>query len=104
VLVRGTYDERMLQQLVARQRWHSILLGRPGARLARDKKDVVNARCALTGRPAELSRGGSRLRASSVIPGTLLLNANLGLKLIFQQLTQEFAPDVGTRDLDNLSI
>ena len=43
-LVRGTYDERMLQQLVARQRWHSILLGRPGAQLARDEKGVVNAR------------------------------------------------------------
>jgi hypothetical protein len=43
-LVRGTYDERMLHQLVARQRWHSILLGRPGARLTRDQEGQVNAR------------------------------------------------------------
>lgn len=43
-LVRGTYDERMLHQLVARQRWHSILLGRPGARLARDQRGHVDAR------------------------------------------------------------
>ena len=43
-LVRGTYDERMLHQLVARQRWHSILLGRPGARLARDQRGRVDAR------------------------------------------------------------
>lgn len=43
-LVRGTYDERMLHQLVARQRWHSILLGRPGARLARDQSGHINAR------------------------------------------------------------
>src|SRR5207245_4024865 len=34
LLVRGTYDERMLYQLVSRQRWHSVLLGRPAARLA----------------------------------------------------------------------
>lgn len=27
ILVRDTYDERMLYQLVARQRWHSVLLG-----------------------------------------------------------------------------
>ena len=43
-LVRGTYDERMLHQLVARQRWHSILLGRSGARLDRDKTGKVDAR------------------------------------------------------------
>lgn len=44
ILVRGTYDERMLHQLVARQRWHSVLLGRPGARLARDREGHVDAR------------------------------------------------------------
>jgi hypothetical protein len=44
VLVRGTYDERMLYQFVARQRWHGVLLGRAGARLARDKKGLVDAR------------------------------------------------------------
>jgi SNF2 family DNA or RNA helicase len=44
VLVRKTYDERMFRQLIARQRWHSILLGRPGARLARDREGRVEAR------------------------------------------------------------
>lgn len=44
VLVRGTYDERMLHQLVARQRWHSVLLGRSGAQLAHDKTGKVEAR------------------------------------------------------------
>lgn len=43
LLVRGTYDERMLHQLVARQRWHSVLLGRPGARLARDQDGRIDA-------------------------------------------------------------
>ncbi len=43
VLVRGTYDERMLHQLVARQRWHSVLLGRPAARLARDSSGNLDA-------------------------------------------------------------
>jgi superfamily II DNA/RNA helicase len=38
LLVRRTYDERMLHQLVARQRWHSVLLGRQAARLAKDDK------------------------------------------------------------------
>jgi hypothetical protein len=44
VLVRGTYDERMLHQLVARQRWHGVLLGRPGARLARDREGKLDVR------------------------------------------------------------
>lgn len=44
VLVRGTYDERMLHQLVARQRWHGVLLGRPSARLARDREWKLNVR------------------------------------------------------------
>jgi hypothetical protein len=44
LLVRRTYDERMLFQLVSRQRWHSVLLGRPAARLARDQKGVQEAR------------------------------------------------------------
>ena len=54
-LVRGTYDERMLQQLVARQRWHSVLLGRPGARIARDKNGVVQARLLEEGEARMLS-------------------------------------------------
>jgi hypothetical protein len=33
----------MLQQLVARQRWHSVLLGRPAAKLAKDKTGVEDA-------------------------------------------------------------
>jgi SNF2 family DNA or RNA helicase len=44
VLVRGTYDERMFQQLIARQRWHSVLLGKPAARLARDERGNIEAR------------------------------------------------------------
>ena len=43
VLVRKTYDERMLHQLVARQRWHAILLGRPGSRLAKDDRGTEEA-------------------------------------------------------------
>jgi hypothetical protein len=44
VLVQKTYDERMLHQLVARQRWHAILLGRQGARLAKDKHGTEEAK------------------------------------------------------------
>jgi hypothetical protein len=44
IFVRGTYDERMLHQLIVRQRWHSVLLGRTGARLARDNKGTIRAR------------------------------------------------------------
>lgn len=56
-LVRGTYDERMLHQLVARQRWHSILLGKTGARLARseDGQDGVAARIIDYGEAQKLS-------------------------------------------------
>ncbi len=43
-LVGDTYDERMLHQLVARQRWHSVLLGRSGAKLARDRNGSIEAR------------------------------------------------------------
>ncbi|MBI4475432.1 MAG: DEAD/DEAH box helicase [Acidobacteria bacterium] len=43
-LVGDTYDERMLHQLVARQRWHSVLLGRSGAKLARDRDGSIEAR------------------------------------------------------------
>jgi ERCC4-related helicase len=43
-LVKGTYDERMLHQLVVRQRWHSILLGKPAAKLARDEKGLAENR------------------------------------------------------------
>lgn len=37
LLVRGTYDERMLHQLVARQRWHTVLLGAAGKRVDVDE-------------------------------------------------------------------
>lgn len=33
-LVPDTYDERMFHQLVARDRWHGVLLGKPAAKLA----------------------------------------------------------------------
>lgn len=32
-LVPDTYDERMFHQLVARDRWHGVLLGKPALRL-----------------------------------------------------------------------
>lgn len=35
-LVPRTYDERMFHQLVARDRWHGVLLGKAGAKLAAD--------------------------------------------------------------------
>lgn len=37
LLVKNTYDERMFHQLIARQRWHGILLGRKALRLERDE-------------------------------------------------------------------
>lgn len=42
LLVKDTYDERMFHQLIARQRWHSILLGRKALQLGRD--ETANAR------------------------------------------------------------
>jgi ERCC4-related helicase len=36
LLVKDTYDERMFHQLIARQRWHGILLGRKALQLERD--------------------------------------------------------------------
>jgi superfamily II DNA or RNA helicase len=36
-LVPRTYDERMFHQLVARDRWHGVLLGKAGARLVADE-------------------------------------------------------------------
>jgi hypothetical protein len=42
LLVKDTYDERMFHQLIARQRWHGVLLGRKALQLDRD--DKVNAR------------------------------------------------------------
>jgi hypothetical protein len=36
-LVPRTYDERMFHQLVARDRWHGVLLGKAGANLASDE-------------------------------------------------------------------
>lgn len=35
LIVRETYDERMLHQVIARERWHSVLLGRPVKALTR---------------------------------------------------------------------
>jgi hypothetical protein len=32
-----TYDERMFHQLVARDRWHGVLLGKAAAGMAKDK-------------------------------------------------------------------
>ena len=39
-LVPRTYDERMFHQLVARDRWHGVLLGKPATRLDDDQADV----------------------------------------------------------------
>jgi len=39
-LVPRTYDERMFHQLVARDRWHGVLLGKPATRLDDDQTDV----------------------------------------------------------------
>jgi SNF2 family DNA or RNA helicase len=39
-LVPGTYDERMFHQLVARDRWHGVLLGRPSQALDDDEADA----------------------------------------------------------------
>lgn len=36
-LVPRTYDERMFHQLVARDRWHGVLLGKAGAKLVEDE-------------------------------------------------------------------
>ena len=36
-IVPRTYDERMFHQLVARDRWHGVLLGKAGAALAKDE-------------------------------------------------------------------
>jgi superfamily II DNA or RNA helicase len=40
-LVPRTYDERMFYQLVARDRWHGVLLGKPASRLDDDQVDVL---------------------------------------------------------------
>jgi superfamily II DNA or RNA helicase len=39
-IVPGTYDERMLHQLVARDRWHGVLLGKGASRLAEAEGDA----------------------------------------------------------------
>ena len=39
-LIPRTYDERMFYQLVARDRWHGVLLGKPASRLDDDQADV----------------------------------------------------------------
>jgi hypothetical protein len=40
-LVPDTYDERMFHQLVARDRWHEVLLGKPATRLKDEKRDAA---------------------------------------------------------------
>jgi superfamily II DNA/RNA helicase len=39
-LVPRTYDERMFHQLVARDRWHGVLLGKPSSKLSDDTVDA----------------------------------------------------------------
>ena len=39
-LVPDTYDERMFHQLVARDRWHGVLLGKPALKLAAADADA----------------------------------------------------------------
>lgn len=39
-LVPRTYDERMFHQLVARDRWHGVLLGKPASKLESDDVDA----------------------------------------------------------------
>ncbi len=43
-LVPRTYDERMFHQLVARDRWHGVLLGKAASRLAKDDGAQGDAR------------------------------------------------------------
>jgi ERCC4-related helicase len=44
LFVQGTYDERMLHQMVARQRWHSVLLGKKARMISSDKDTNKDAR------------------------------------------------------------
>lgn len=53
LLVKDTYDERMFHQLIARQRWHSVLLGRKALRLR--EADAPVARLLSTGETATMS-------------------------------------------------
>ena len=39
-IVPRTYDERMFHQVVARDRWHGVLLGKPATALADDEKEA----------------------------------------------------------------
>ena len=39
-LVPDTYDERMFHQLVARDRWHGLLLGKPATKLTKEDTDA----------------------------------------------------------------
>jgi hypothetical protein len=39
-LVPRTYDERMFHQLVARERWHGVLLGKPAQELADEQTEA----------------------------------------------------------------
>jgi hypothetical protein len=53
LLVKDTYDERMFHQLIARQRWHGVLLGRKALQLA--KADAREARLLSTRETATMS-------------------------------------------------
>ena len=50
LLVKDTYDERMFHQLIARQRWHSVLLGRKAIQL--DKPDAFATLLSMKGSEA----------------------------------------------------
>ena len=41
LLVKDTYDERMFHQLIARQRWHAVLLGRKALQLGKADAPVA---------------------------------------------------------------
>lgn len=43
-LVPNTYDERMFTQLIARDRWHGVLLGKPAMKLASEESEVRSER------------------------------------------------------------
>ncbi len=50
LLVKDTYDERMFHQLIARQRWHAVLLGRKARQLGREEKTEARL---ITGKEAK---------------------------------------------------
>lgn len=44
LLVKDTYDERIFHQVIARQRWHGVLLGRKALQLDKDEDMVMDVR------------------------------------------------------------